>query len=168
MTTDELFEELYRELRKIASARMRGERSGHILQTTALLNEAYVRMSAIQSTRWQNQKHFLATAALVMRRILIDYARRKDRRVRLVSGFEGAEGLVPDGTEFSRIDRALEALGSEHPRQGLVLQLRYVLGLPVDEVASALEVSARTVNEDGRFGLAWMRRYLANSSDLPD
>jgi RNA polymerase sigma factor (TIGR02999 family) len=168
VTTEDLFEELYQDLRRMASVRMRGERKGHTLQTTALVNEAYLRMSSSQASGWQSRQHFLAAAALVMRRILVDHARKRNRRVRLISGFEGTDGLVPDGTEFSLISRALEALAREHPRQAFVLELRYILGLGAGEVAEVLEVSSRTVNEDTRFGLAWIRRYLSHRSGVPD
>lgn len=164
--TDMLFEELYQELRKIASVRMRGERAGHILQTTALLNETYLRLRSTHAARWENPRHFLAASAIVMRRILIDHARQKNRRVHLQSGFEEAFGTVPDGTEFVHIDRAIEALAAEHSRPALVVQFRYILGISVEEVAQALEVSARTVNEDTRFAMAWIRRFLTRVSVL--
>ena len=164
--TDSLFEELYQDLRKIAAVRMRGERAGHILQTTALLNETYLRLRSVRAARWESPRHFLAAAALMMRRILIDHARKQNRRVLLQTGLEGPMGVVADGTDFVHIDRAIEALAVEHSRQALAVQFRYILGMPVEEVARALEVTPRTINEDGRFALAWMRRFLSRSSAI--
>src|SRR5262245_60346210 len=97
MDTDALFEELYRDLRRIASARMRGERAGHTLQTTALLSEAYLRLAHTDAARWTDRQHFLRTAARVMRRILIDHGRKHSRRVRLASALETECGIASDG-----------------------------------------------------------------------
>lgn len=164
MDTDELFDQLYQELRRIASVRMRGERSGHTLQTTALLNETYLRLAGGDRSRWTDRTHFLASASLVMRRILIDHARRHRRRVRLTSGLESEPGVVPDGTDFVHVDRAIEALAAEHSRQALVIQFRYVLGMSLEDVAEALGVSSRTITDDARLGLAWIRRRLADGT----
>lgn len=164
METDRLFDQLYQDLRRIASIRMRGERAGHTLQTTALLNEAYLRIADRGPVVWADRTHFLATAALAMRRILVDHARKHRRRVRLVTEFELQPGIVADGTDFLHIDRAIEELSQEHSRQALVLQFRYVLGLSVEEVAEAVGVSARTVSDDARLGLAWIRRAIAAST----
>lgn len=166
MDTDKLFEQLYQELRRIASIRMRGERSGHTLQTTALLNETYLRIADRGPVEWQDRTHFLATAALAMRRILVDHARKHRRRVRLLSGFELVPGVVEEGTDFVHIDRAIEELAKEHARQALVLQFRYVLGMSVEDVAAAVGVSTRTVSDDARLGLAWVRRYLSQISQV--
>lgn len=169
MDTDELFNQLYDDLRRIASVRMRGERPGHTLQTTALLNETYLRLAHRGPAPWADRTHFLATASLAMRRILIDHARKHRRRVRLVSGFETDPSVIPDGTEYLRIDRAIDALSAEYPRQALVLQFRYVLGMSLEDVAKTLQVSSRTITDDARLGLAWVRRRLAECADrLPD
>lgn len=167
MDTDALFEELYRDLRRIASARMRGERAGHTLQTTALLSEAYLRLAHTDAARWTDRQHFLRTAARVMRRILIDHGRKHSRRVRLASALETECGIASDGIEFLHVHRAIDELATEHPRQAQVVEFRYILGVPLEEVAQVLGVSSRTVTDDARLGVAWIRRHLARHVPVP-
>lgn len=161
METDDLFEELYTELRKIAAQRMRAEARHHTLQTTALINEAYLRLSKVEGSRWSDRKHFLSTAARTMRRVLIDHARRRKRRVSLAGQDPDLLAVIPGPVDFLEFDRALESLGTEHPRSAAAIEYRYILGLTADETAQVLEVSNRTVRGDTSFGLAWLRRQLA-------
>jgi len=160
MDTDALFEELYAELRKIAACRMRGELRDHTLQTTALINEAYLRLVRVDGERWRDRRHFLATAALAMRHILIEHARKRKRRIRLSSGDAKLDAMMPDPVDLLEFDRALEKLAEEHPRPAEVIQYRYILGLTTEEAGKALGVSERTVRGDARFALAWLRREL--------
>jgi RNA polymerase sigma factor (TIGR02999 family) len=161
MDTDALFEELYAELKKIAAIRMRGELREHTLQTTALLHEAYLRLSRADGDRWHDRTHFLATAALTMRRILAEHARRRNRRVSLMAAGLSVGAEIPDTVEYLEFDRALAALAKEHPRPAQVIQYRYILGLAAADTAGALGVSERTVRGDQKLALAWLKRRLA-------
>lgn len=161
MDTDALFDELYAELRRIAAIRMSGELRDHTLQTTALIHEAYLRLRRVDGERWRDETHFLATAALTMRRILIEHARRRKRRVSLLSADADVDAAIPPSVDYLEFDRALEALAEEHPRPAEVVRYRYVLGLTAEYTAKALGVSERTIRGDQRFALAWLRRRLA-------
>ena len=162
METDALFNELYSELRRIASVRMRRERGGHTLQTTALINEAYLRLARINGSAWNDRPHFLATAALAMRRILVDHARRRKRRLVLAPPDAEMSAGLPSGIDCLDFDLALDALAEEHERASKVLQFRFILGLPAEVTAEALGVSERTVRGDTSLALAWMRRRFAD------
>lgn len=161
MDTDALFRELYPELRKIASIRMRGERRGHTLQTTALINEAYLKLSRANGHAWRDRTHFLASAALAMRRILVDHARRHKRRILMLATDGPLAAKLPSGVDYLTFDRALDALAEEHPRPASAIQYRYILGLTVEDTAHALDVCERTIRGDTRLALAWLRRRLA-------
>jgi RNA polymerase sigma factor (TIGR02999 family) len=162
MGTDTLFRDLYPELRRIASLRARGERAGHTLQTTALLHEAYLRLSRKHSSAWENQAQFLAHASLAMRQILIEHARKRNRRLHLFQ-FDATEVPQLDSeADLIAFDRALDELSDEYARPATVLQLRFFLGLTVPEVAAAMSLSERTVKDDTRLGLAWLRNRLSN------
>lgn len=163
METDRLFQELYDDLRRIARVRMRGEVRDHTLQTTALIHETYLRLSRIDGQPWRDRNHFLATAALTMRRILIEQARRRKRRIALLSGDPALAGVIPASVDYVEFDRALSELAKEHPRPAQVVEYRFVLGLTAAETASALDISERTVRGDARLGLAWLRRRLETS-----
>lgn len=161
----ELMNELYAELHRIAEVRMRGERSNHTLQATALVNEAYMRIVGSHQPDWQGRTQFLAAASGNMFRILVDYARKRNaakkggRWARVTLGEE-----IPgeDLWESDVIDlhRAFERLAVSYPRQAKVFELRHVVGLSTRETAEAVGVSERTVKSDTRLALAWLRREL--------
>jgi RNA polymerase sigma factor (TIGR02999 family) len=163
---DQLVPIVYEELRHLASAYMRGERPGHLLQTTALVNEAYLRLIERQRVSCDSRTQFFAVAAQVMRRVLVDYARGKNRMKR-------GEGIVPLSLddvallsehrteEVLAISTALENLTALDPRKGKVFELRYFAGMSVEEVADALKVSPVTVARDWRMAQLWLRREIA-------
>jgi len=166
---DELLAVLYDELRSIASHCMKGERPGHLLQTTALVNEAYLRLVARRQVNCQTRTQFFAVAAQVMRRILVDYARTRNR----IKRGEGesplslhAVAVLSDdrADELLTINSALENLTAVDPRKGRVFELRYFGGMSLEEVASALNVSTVTVERDWRMAKLWLRREIAPRS----
>jgi RNA polymerase sigma factor (TIGR02999 family) len=153
------------ELHRIARCCMAGERVGHSLQATALVNEAYVRLVDGKAVAWHDRAHFLAVSARVMRRILVDHARARHYQKR---GGHAArvtfdEGLVVTSeptTDFVALDEALEALAKFDERKSRVIELRFFGGLSVDETASVLKVSAATVMGDWRLAKAWLKREM--------
>lgn len=167
---DELVPIVYDELRRLASDYMRGERPGHLLQTTALVNEAYLRLMGRRQVACDTRTQFLAVAAQVMRRVLVDYARGRDR----VKRGEGAAPVSLDDVAVLSDDRveqviaintALDGLTALDPRKGRVFELRYFGGMSVEEVAEALAVSAITVARDWRMAKLWLRREIAPGSE---
>ena len=144
---------------------MAGERTGHSLQATALVNEAYVRLIDVKDVAWHDRAHFPAVAARVMRRILVDHARARGAQKR--GGAEGRvsfdEALVvtkePRG-DLVALDEALEALANFDERKSRVVELRFFGGLSVEETASVLKVSPDTVRRDWQLGKAWLRREV--------
>ena len=154
-----------RELHQIARRCMHGERAGHSLQPTALVNEAYLRLVDVQQMNWQNRAHFLAMSARVMRRILVDFARSKQYQKR--GGGAVRVTLVDDvglsdepGRDLVALDDALDALAKVDERKSRVIELRFFGGLTVEETASALNVSQDTVLRDWRLAKAWLLREL--------
>lgn len=153
------------ELRRIARRCMAGERRGHSLQATALVNEAYIRLVDVQQVNWQNRTHFLAMSARLMRRILVDVVRKKrfQKRgggaVRVTLGDALAVADQP-GQDLVAVDDALQALAAVDERKARMIELRYFGGLSVEETASVLEVSVQTVMRDWKFARAWLSREL--------
>ena len=155
---------VYTELRRLAHRQMRHERGGHTLQTTAVVNEAYMRLIDLARVRWQDRAHFFAMSARLMRRILVDHARARNQLKR--GG--GAQQVTLDesliGTavpmDLVALDDALQTLAKIDPRKSQVVELRMFGGLSVDESAAALQVSATTVMRDWRMAKAWLRREL--------
>ena len=144
---------------------MRHEGAGNSLQATALVNEAYIRLVDAQRVAWHDRTHFLAVAARVMRRILVDHARarRSGKRGGLAARVTFDEGLVVAGEprpDLVALDYALEALAAFDERNGRVIELRFFGGLTVDETASALNVSPDTVMRDWRLAKAWLQRAM--------
>ena len=144
---------------------MRKEAPGHLLQTTALVNEAYLRLVDQSRVQWQNRAHFFGIAAICMRRVLVDYAREQGRDKR--GG--GAEHLalsdalpLPDekGIELLALDEALQKLAKQDARKSRIVEMRYFLGCTVEEVAEFLGVSVETVAREWRLARAWLRREL--------
>lgn len=157
---------VHAELRRIARRQMRGERPGHTLQTTALVNEAYLRLVDLDRMRWQDRAHFFAMASRLMRRVLVDYARTRKMQKR--GG--GVEAVPIDDAgvlaitvpaDLVRLDDALRLLAAAHPRPAAVVEMRYFGGFSVAEVADALDLSVETVARDWRFARLWLLRELA-------
>jgi RNA polymerase sigma factor (TIGR02999 family) len=166
---DRLLPLVYDELRQVASSRMRHERPDHMLQTTALVHEAYLRLVDQKSVRLETRAHFFSVAAQVMRHILVDYARGR-RRAKRGSGHTDIPlhdvAVLSDANteELLAVHVALENLTALDPRKGKVFELRYFGGLSVDEVAVALDVSPATVARDWRMAKAWLRREIGDGS----
>jgi RNA polymerase sigma-70 factor, ECF subfamily len=153
------------ELRRLARGYMLRERRGHTLQTTALVNEAFVRLADARRVSWQDRAHFLGISARLMRRVLIDHARARGYRKR-GGGAQRVtldEGLVasPDpGLDVLALDRALEALAKVDARKSKVVELRFFGGLSVEETAEVLHLSSDTVKRDWRLAKLWLLREL--------
>jgi RNA polymerase sigma factor (TIGR02999 family) len=154
------------ELRRLAARFMAGERPGHVLQPTALVNEAYLRLVEWTDVRWQGRAHFLAVAAQVMRRVLVDVARSRDRAKRggkqIHVSLSQAAGVSADhGVDFVALDEALATLETLSPRQSRVIELRFFGGLSLEETAHVLDVSVGTVRRDWSLAQAWLFRELS-------
>jgi RNA polymerase sigma factor (TIGR02999 family) len=160
---DRLMPLVYEELHGLAKQCMRGERDGHTLQATALVNEAYLRLVS-GPVNWQDRAHFFAMAATAMRRVLVDHARGKGRRKRagIQVSLEESMLVLPDREdELLAIDEALTDLARRDERAARVVELHYFGGLTYDETAEALGVSPATVDRDLRFARAWLYRTLS-------
>ena len=149
---------------------MAGERAGHSLQATALVNEAYLRLVDVQHMDWQNRAHFLAMSARLMRRILVDYARSKGYQKRRAGAVRVTfdEGLPVVGGRVQylvAVDDALEALAKVDERKSRVVELRFFGGLSVEETATVLKVSPDTVMRDWKLAKAWLLRELRGTSE---
>jgi len=156
---------VYDELRRLARSHMRAERSDHLLQTTALVHEAYLRLVAQKNIGWETRLHFFAVVAQVMRHILVDYARARMRAKRGGAGevlpLHDAAVMSDDrAEELIAVHLALDSLTALDPRKGKVFELRYFGGMSVDEAAGALSVSPATVARDWRMAKAWLRREI--------
>lgn len=160
---------VYDELRRVAGAMLRSERSGHTLQPTALVHEVYLKLVDQTEARWNDRAHFCAVAAQAMRRVLIDHARTRKAAKR-----SGGERITLDGlpeadpavtVDLVDLDAALESLAALSPRQAEVVTLRYFGGLTVEEAAHVLDVSPRTVKGDWRVARAWLQARIAESGD---
>jgi RNA polymerase sigma factor (TIGR02999 family) len=157
---------VYKELRRRAHRYMGGERAGHTLQTTALVNEAFLRLVDSQNVRWQNRAHFFAVSAELMRRILVDFARSRGYQkrgggTRHVELDEAAVVADDRGAEMVALDEALKALAELDARQARVVELRYFGGLSDAEIAEALKVSVGTVRRDWTLARAWLNLELS-------
>jgi RNA polymerase sigma factor (TIGR02999 family) len=156
------------ELRRLARQQMRSERPGHVLQPTALVNEAYLRLVDIQRMHWQNRAHFFAVAARLMRRILVEAARAQQYQKRggRAPHVELEEALlVPADSpeQLVALDDALEALSAVAGRKSQVVELRYFGGLSVEETAEVLKISPETVMRDWKFAKTWLLRELSRN-----
>ena len=144
---------------------MAGERAGHSLQATALVNEAYMRLIDVQHVNWQNRAHFLAMAARLMRRILVDYARSKNYQkrggaaARITLDEMNMAGIEPN-RDLVALDDALNELAKVDERKGKVVELRFFGGLTVEETADVLDVSVETVMRDWKLAKAWLLKEL--------
>lgn len=161
---DRLMPLVYRELHRLASAYMRRESPGHTLQTTALVNEAYLKLVDQKNVRWQNRAHFFGIAAQVMRCILVDHARAHARVKRgggehRLSLDEVAVVSRQRAREFVLLDDALKALAETDPRKSRIVEMRFFVGLSIEEIAEVEKLSLRTIEREWRKAKAWL--YLA-------
>ena len=157
------------ELHRLARHYIRGERKGHTLQTSALVNEAYLRLIDWRNVRWQNRAHFFGISAQIMRRILVDFARRRPRikgakalQVSLDEAMLQSEGRDPD---LVALDDALTSLAEIDERKSRIVELRFFGGLSVEETAEVLKVSPITVIREWNKARAWLYRELNRSED---
>jgi len=170
---DQLIPLVHAELRQIAARCMARERPGHTLQPTALVNEVYLRLVDVERIRWQNRAHFLAVAARLMRRILVDFARSRGYQKRGGGGQTVAfdEALVVDigrGHDLLALDDALDELARVDERQSQIVVMRFFAGLTVEEIAGVLEISPATVMRDWKLAKAWLLRELDRTSPEAD
>jgi RNA polymerase sigma factor (TIGR02999 family) len=163
---DKLIPLVHKELRRMAHQYMRRERAGNTLQTSALINEAYIRLVDYDRVRWQDRAHFFAVAAQAMRRILVERARsrRRDKRggaAQRVSLDEAADLASERAASIIALDDALKDLYAVAPRKGQVVELRYFGGLSIDQTAEVLGVSSPTVQREWRAAKAWLYRAIS-------
>ena len=157
---------VYDELHRMAHQYMAREQPGHILQTTALVNEVYVRLVDVRQVNWQNRAHFLAVCARMMRRILTDYARSRNYQKRGGAAqhvsLEHAEAVLPvEDADLVGLDQALERLAAFDSRKSQVVELRFFGGLSVRETAEVLKVSEESILRDWRLAKLWLVREMS-------
>jgi RNA polymerase sigma factor (TIGR02999 family) len=161
---DELTPLVYHELRRLASRYMRREGPGHTLQPSALVNEAFLRLVDQRDVRWQSRAHFFGVAAQLMRRVLIDCARKRTSGKRgggtLRVSVSEAAGVARQASEMIALDRALNDLAEMDPRKGRIVEMKFFGGLTTEEVASVLGVTPRTVEREWRAAKAWLHRAV--------
>ncbi len=158
---DQLFPIVYDELRRLSRNRLRGERGNHTMNATALVHEAYLKLVGMDDIDWRNRAHFFALSAKSMRRILVDYARKRSADKRggdqpLVTFDERSVKREARADELIALDEALDDLQGELPRVSKVVELKFFGGLTHQEIASVLKVSVPTVRRDWRFAQAWL------------
>ena len=165
LALDQLLPVVYRELHSIARCYMAAERPDHTLQASALVNEVYLKLVDVRQMKWQNRAHFFGVSAQLMRRILVDFARRRHylKRgggVRPVTLNEGLDMSAAKTTDLVALDDALNALADVDPRKVRVVELRFFAGLTVEETAEVLKVSLDTVARDWRLAKVWLHEEL--------
>ena len=163
---DKLIPVVYKELRQLARNYMRKERAGHTLQTSALVNEAYLRLIDYKQMRWQNRAHFFAVAAQAMRRILVDHARAQQAAKRGAGGQKVSldeAALISEvrAEELLALDEALGKLEQLDERRCRIVEMRYIAGLSTEEVAEVMGISTRTVEREWRSAKAWLYRAIS-------
>ena len=166
---DALAPVIQHELHRLASRYMAGERHGHILQPTALVNEAYLRLIDWKAVEWHNKAHFIGTAARIMRRVLVDAVRTSGRDKRgggqiHVTLSQAEDAAVPARADVVALDDALTALTALDERKGRVVELRYFGGLSLEETAEVLQVSESTVTREWRMAKAWLFRRIKGTA----
>jgi len=166
---DKLFPLVHAELHRLAGRFMAKERHGHTLQTSALVNEAYLRLIDQRRVQWQNRAHFFAIASQLMRRIVVDHARahaqvKRGGGARRVSLENAAELSPKPASDLIALDEALEGLAAIDPRRSRVVELRFFGGLSVEETAETLEVSTITVMRDWKLAKAYLYRAIRNAT----
>jgi RNA polymerase sigma factor (TIGR02999 family) len=159
---------VYNEMRLVARRQMRRERPGHSLQTTALINEAYLKLVDVRNVRWQNRAHFFALCARMMRRILVDFARsrhylKRGGGAQPVSLDQALVVSPEQSMDLVAVDNALTALTKIDARKGQVVELRFFGGLTAEETAEVLKVSPETVLRDWKLAKVWLLRELSGS-----
>jgi RNA polymerase sigma-70 factor, ECF subfamily len=163
---DELMSVVYHELHRLAHHYMKQESPGHTLQTSALVNEAFLRLVDQKNVRWQNRAHFFGLAAQMMRRILVDYARsrRYAKRGGGMPDLSLEEALIVSeerNEEVVALDEALERLAEFDPRKSKIVEFRFFAGLSIEETAEVLDVSPGTIMRDWTLAKAWLRREMS-------
>ena len=163
---DQLMSVVYEELHRLARRYMRRESPGHTLQTSALVNEAFLRLVDQRNVHWQNRSHFFGIAAQMMRRILVDYARgrkyaKRGGGARALSLDEGLIVSEERSAEVVAVHEALEELAKFDPRKSQIVELRFFGGLTIDETAEVLGVSPGTIMSDWTMAKAWLRREIS-------
>lgn len=163
---------VYQELHRLAHRHLARERQDHSLQTSALVNEAYLRLVDVRQVNWQNRAHFFGISARLMRQILVDFARQRDSRKRggavSIVAIEDASNRGVDiaqmrSAEMVALDDALNVLSTLNPRHSRIVELRFFGGLTETEIAEVLQVSERTVRSDWRVARAWLQRELSRA-----
>ena len=166
---NELFPQVYTELRRVAQWQLRKEREGHTLNTTALIHEAYLKIADYKKMDWQGRAHFYAVAAQAMRQILVSYARKRNAEKRgggnINITFDDAVYGAKVLEELVSLDEALVELESINPRHARVIECRFFAGLSIEETAEALGVSTITVTRDWRMARAWLKDALKGSGE---
>lgn len=162
---DKLMPFVYEELRRLAGHYMRNQPKNHTLQTTALVNEAYLRLIDSSQVRWQNRTHFFAISAQLMRRVLVDFARTKNAKKRggdeqKITFDEALPVATGKESELIALDEALDELSKMDERQSQIVEMRYFGGMTEKEIGEALGISARTVRRDWSVARAWLYRKL--------
>ena len=158
---DRLIPIIFRELRNLADMYIRREKPGHTLQPTALVHEAYLRLVGAQAREWQNRAHFIGVAASVMRRLLIDHARKKRaEKPQSPAPNEWNAGLTVQEAELLTLNVALDRLEKSNARYARVVELRFFGGLTVDEAAEVMQVSSMTIKRDWTAARAWLKLQL--------
>lgn len=165
---DELMPLVYAELRQLADRHMRGERPGHTLEPTAVLHEAFLRLVDAQHVDWQGRAHFLGAMAGIVRRVLVDHARRRNASkrgmARDASPFDDALTVTVDRPRpLEALDDALRSFARIDPRRARVVELKYFGGLQVDEIADVIDISPGTVKRDLAIAKAWLARELSDA-----
>lgn len=165
---DELLELVYGPLRDMAARHLRGEREGHTLQPTALVNELYLKLADQRRVNWNDRAHFFGVAAQVMRRILVDHARRRKAERRggdliPVTISAALDVSVAEQVDVLALDEALNALAAIFPQQAKIVELRFYGGLTIDETAAAVGISAATISREWTMARAWLRRAMASA-----
>jgi len=164
---EQMFLLVYNELHQLAARKLRSERDGHTLSTTALVNEAWLELNKLNRIQWQNRAHFLAVAAQAMRRILIDYAvaRRREKRGggQVLVSLDDGDALAiahQRADELVELDEALARLQKISERQARIVECRFYGGMSVEETAEALRISPATVKREWALARAWLNREL--------
>lgn len=174
---EEVLPIVYGELRRIARARMAGERADHTLQATALVHETWLKLVGMGDGQWADRATFYQAAATAMRRILVDHARRRGRQKRgggaerepiTLGGLPARQPDLADAATFLQLDEAIARLEAEDPRAGAIVRLRFFAGLDVDETAAALRLSRRTVLREWAFAKARLWTALADQEPEGD
>jgi len=158
---DQLTQLVYRDLRRLAQKFLGNEDPGHTLQATALVHELYLRLGSVQEMDWKGRGQFIAVSARMMRRILIDHARKRRAAKREASQFGYPVGTAPSDPDVLDLDRALNKLAEEFPRHAQVVELRFFGGLDAPEIARIMDLSLRTVERDWQFSKAWLQNELS-------